>query len=60
MLIIGDFQATVLFSILYFLLITPVGIFTSLFKDFFKIRNFPRWQKYDIKLEGIKDLKKQS
>lgn len=42
---IGDFQATVLFSLLYFLLVTPLGLISSIFNDFLNTKDLPQWKK---------------
>jgi len=41
---IGNFQLGLLFSILYYLMIVPIGLISSLFNDYFKIKNFPVWE----------------
>lgn len=56
---IGNFQASVIFSILYFILITPLGITTSLFRDFLGRRCFPTWQEYGVKAGDIYKLRQQ-
>ena len=56
---IGNFQAAVVFSLLYFLIITPLGLLVNFFNDFLGLKEFPRWQKYEIKSSTIKELKEQ-
>jgi len=56
---IGNFQAEVIFSILYVLLILPTGLISSLFNDFLQIRRFPVWQKMENNASTFKKLKQQ-
>ncbi len=42
---IGNFQATLIFSLLYFLLLTPVGLLASRFRDFLGITKPRGWEK---------------
>lgn len=55
----GDFQTGIIFSILYYLIIVPVGLITSLFNDFLKVRDFPSWNKMIDNVGSIKKLKQQ-
>jgi len=41
---IGNFQLGLFFSILYYIIITPVGLISSLFNDYFKVKSFPVWE----------------
>ena len=43
---IGNFQATVIFSILYYFMVVPFGVTSSLFQDFFKENEFPEWGEF--------------
>lgn len=56
---IGNFQATVIFSSLYYLLITPFGIISSFFQDFFKEKEFPEWAEISDNSSTLKKLKLQ-
>ncbi|MAG59725.1 hypothetical protein CMO96_02970 [Candidatus Woesebacteria bacterium] len=56
---IGNFQATVIFSILYFVLLSPVGIIVSLFHDFLGTRKFLGWQKLDDTVSTRRKMKEQ-
>lgn len=56
---IGDFQATVLFSLLYFLLVTPVGLVSSWFNDFLGSKKFPQWQKILDNASTLRKMEKQ-
>lgn len=56
---IGNFQASVLFSILYFLLVTPLGVISSLFGDFLGTRGTPGWQEMDDLTSTQDKMKKQ-
>lgn len=55
---IGNFQATVIFSFIYFLLTTPLGIVVSLFRDFLGERE-PKWQKIDDQFSTKEKLRRQ-
>jgi len=41
---IGNFQLGLFFSILYYVIIVPVGFFSFLFNDYFKVKSFPQWE----------------
>lgn len=56
---VGDFQATVIFSLLYFVFIVPIGFFANLKSDYFRVKKFPIWIEVKEKLYSIKDLKNQ-
>ena len=43
---IGNFQLGLFFSILYCVIIVPVGLISSLFNDYFKIKSFPVWEEW--------------
>lgn len=56
---IGQIQAMIIFSILYFLLITPIGLISKLFNDSLKLKKFPTWEKYELNSDTIQKLKLQ-
>lgn len=56
---IGNFQASVIFSILYFLLVVPFGVISSVFADFLGARSFPKWQVMKDSVSTLGKLKKQ-
>lgn len=56
---IGDFQAKVIFSLLYFLFFIPLNYLTG-DSDYLHTKSFPRWQEYDDNFSSLKKLKKQS
>lgn len=56
--IIGNFQAKVIFSILYFVLITPLGFFVGLSKDYLN-KNNKTWNKVDDVFSDLEKVKKQ-
>lgn len=60
MIKIGDFQAGLIFSVLYFLIITPLGFVVNLFNDFLLIRGFPVWKDTNIKPNSVSGLREQS
>ncbi len=57
--VVGNLQAIIVFSLLYFILITPFGIISNLFKDFFKTKTFLTWEKVDDNVSSLEKLKKQ-
>jgi len=57
---IGDFQARMVFSLLYYILITPLSVAVRLFADFLSERSFPKWESYAKDVDKLDDLKKQS
>lgn len=42
---VANFQIRLLLFLVYFIVITPVGVFVILFKDYLKIKKSPLWQK---------------
>jgi nicotinamide riboside transporter PnuC len=52
---IGNFQLGLFFSVLYCIIIIPVGLITSLFNDYFKVKRFPVWENW---VDGSSTLKK--
>jgi len=56
---LGNLQFNILFSILYYILIVPVGLTSNFFGDFLKIKGFPRWEKVGRGYSNIKELKEQ-
>lgn len=56
---IGDFQATVLFSIFYFVVVTPVGLLASLFRDSLSVRKFPVWKQMEDNVSTLKKMELQ-
>lgn len=56
---IGDFQANLIFSLLYFLLITPIGLVSSFFTDYLK-KGFPNWQEFEGNSDNLRELKEQA
>lgn len=55
---IGDFQANLIFSVLYYLLFFPVGVVTK-FLDFLGVRKFPEWNKTVNNSATMAKLKRQ-
>jgi len=41
---IGDLQFNLIFSLLYFLLITPFGLVANFFGDFLGLKSPPKWE----------------
>lgn len=56
---IGNFQAGIIFSILYFLLVLPMGIIASRFLDILATRSFPKWQELQDTTSSLKKMKLQ-
>lgn len=56
---IGSFQATIIFSILYFIIFFPVGIFVRIFADYLSLKVRSNWKEIEIKADNLVDLKKQ-
>lgn len=56
---IGNFQATVIFSVLYFILIIPLGLITKIITDFLHTKDNPHWNEFIDNYSKIDDLKKQ-
>ena len=56
---IGNFQAGLLFSILYFILVTPVGLIASFLQDFLAVRKFPKWQEMKDTASTLSKMKNQ-
>jgi len=54
---IGNFQLGLFFSILYYVIITPVGLISSFFNDYFKVKNFPKWEDWADNSSTLKKLK---
>ena len=57
--VIGNFQMTVIFSILYFLIFVPAGIFVNLTNDFLNIKGQPRWLDMETNSKNLEELKEQ-
>lgn len=57
---IGSFQASLIFSLFYYILVVPVGIIVNFFSDFLGIRQMPKWTKSDIEIETLENLEEQS
>lgn len=55
----GDVQVGVIFKILYFLLLVPVGFLASRLVDFFDVKTFPKWSDIDPKKETMDSLREQ-
>lgn len=56
---IGDFEFSLLFSLLYYLLIVPFGFVANKFGDFLNIRGFPKWEKVEDNFSSIGKLRQQ-
>lgn len=57
--IIGNFQAAIVFSILYFILITPFGVVRHYFQDMLNSKKKSSWQKIEDNVSSLEKLKKQ-
>ena len=56
---IGNFQATLIFSFLYFLLVTPIGIMTQIFSPTLKTGGASNWTKIQNQPSSLKRLREQ-
>lgn len=56
---IGDFQFNLIFSILYYFIVVPIGLIMNSTNDFLHLKGFPEWEKMDNQSEVIKELKNQ-
>ncbi len=56
---IGNFQIKVVFSLLYFVLVLPIGFVSSHLTDFLNIKRFPQWEEFKDTTSTINKLKKQ-
>jgi len=56
---IGSFQASVVFSILYFIVIFPIGLITNFFSDYLHTKKFPSWSEYDNNQNTLDNMKDQ-
>ena len=56
---IGNFQAGIIFSLLYFVIFVPFGLIVNLYKDFLAIRKFPHWEEISDNSSTMKKLKMQ-
>lgn len=54
---IGNFQLGIFFSVLYYLIIIPVGLISSIFNDYFKVKSFPIWEDWTDSSSTLKKLK---
>ena len=55
----GDVQVTLIFKILYFLLLVPIGFLASRIVDFLDVKTFPKWSDIESKKETINSLREQ-
>lgn len=53
---IGNFQATILFSLLYFIVVSPIGVIVRLFKDFLNQESDPNWERTEDNVSTIDKL----
>ena len=56
---IGNFQTRIIFSALYFLIFSPVGVISSFFNDFLGTKRFPDWSNMQDNASTLKKLKAQ-
>lgn len=54
---IGNFQLGLFFSILYYVIIVPVGLISLFFSDYFKIKSFPVWEDWTDNSSTLNKLK---
>jgi|GEM_PF-4976449 len=56
---IGRVQAVIIFSTLYFILITPIGFLTARVFDYLNLRKLPRWIDFEAGKDSVAELRKQ-
>lgn len=56
---IGDFQANLIFSIFYFLLMMPIGLVSGIFADFLALKKDPQWGEIDAGVSTLEEMKEQ-
>jgi len=56
---IGNFQAAVIFSVLYYLIIVPIGLVANFISDYFSEKAFPVWHEMEDNSSTIGKLKEQ-
>lgn len=54
---IGNFQALIVFSILYFILVFPTGFIMNFLNDFLKTKGEPRWDDF---VDNTSDINKMT
>lgn len=57
--IIGNFQATLIFSLLFYILVTPFGLIMKIFSDPLKTKSKASWLKVVDSTSDLKKLTKQ-
>lgn len=56
---IGHFQSTLIFSLLYFIIIAPVGIFTAILTDYHDQKSKKAWKKFISQADTLTQMKSQ-
>lgn len=56
---IGNVQMIIIFSVLYFVLVTPVGLLMRIFKDSLRVKQFPQWLAMEDNSSTLKKMKEQ-
>lgn len=56
---IGEFQISLIFSLLYFLVVLPVGVVVGLFSDYLNKKGEPAWGKMEKNASTFKKLREQ-
>lgn len=57
--IVGGIQATIIFSILYFLIFFPVGVVIRISKDYLRIKPKPKWMGMEANSKSLEKLREQ-
>jgi len=56
---IGDFQLQFIFSVLYYLVVIPVGLLSTIFNDYFSLKKFPGWRSVKDSPKTLAEMKRQ-
>ncbi len=56
---VGNIQANVIFSFLFFVIITPVGFLLRLFKNPLNLKSKPQWHVIETEIDTIRSMEEQ-
>ena len=56
---VGTFQINLIFSILFYIIIVPVGLVFKLFRDVFETKSFPNWSEVKDLTSTLPKMKEQ-
>lgn len=55
---VGDVQLSILFSLLFFVIFTPLGVATRK-NNYLSLNKKPKWRKFGNNISNLSDLQKQ-